>query len=344
MAITDWIHENVEYLRGSTDSMTSAYDTVTQRTGVCRDFSHLGIALCRALNIPARYFSGYAYQLEPPDFHACFECFIGGSWVVFDATRLAHLNGLVRIGTGRDAADAAVASIFGSAIVHPHQVGCDARRRAEVRAGRPQAAQPARRRARAVGVSRRPMRLHIEHATSYVYERPVSFGRHRLVLRPREGHDLRVERMQLRLEPAHRLPWIRDVFGNSIALVDWLEPADVLTIVNDVIVERLTPFPGRELHEPWRVPFPPQIRSARDARSPASISRRRSRRRGGRAGMAGRRRSTADAATMPKGRCWRCAGWCSRTVKYQRRIGEGRADSGAHARARAPARAATWRR
>ena len=67
------------------------------------------------MNIPARYFSGYAYQLEPPDFHACFECFIGGSWVVFDATRLAHLNGLVRIGTGRDAADAAVASIFGSA-------------------------------------------------------------------------------------------------------------------------------------------------------------------------------------------------------------------------------------
>ena len=76
--------------------MTSAFDTVTQRTGVCRDFSHLGIALCRALNIPARYFAGYAYELEPPDFHACFECFIGGSWMVFDATRLAHLNGLVR--------------------------------------------------------------------------------------------------------------------------------------------------------------------------------------------------------------------------------------------------------
>jgi transglutaminase-like putative cysteine protease len=100
------------------------------------------------------------------------------------------------------------------------------------------------------------MRLHIEHTTRYVYERPVRFGRHRLVLRPREGHDLRVERMQLLLEPAHRVVWIRDVFGNSIALVDWLEPADVLTIVNDVIVERLTPFPGRELHEPWRVPFP----------------------------------------------------------------------------------------
>ena len=104
--------------------MTSAFDTVTQRTGVCRDFSHLGIALCRALNIPARYFAGYAYELEPPDFHACFECFIGGSWTVFDATQLAHLNGLVRIGTGRDAADAAVASIFGSATCRKMVVSC----------------------------------------------------------------------------------------------------------------------------------------------------------------------------------------------------------------------------
>jgi hypothetical protein len=124
VAVADWIHDNVEYLRGSTDSMTSAFDTVTQRTGVCRDFAHLGIALCRALNIPARYFAGYAYQLDPPDFHACFECFIGGSWVVFDATRLAPLNGLVRIGTGRDAADASVASMFGSIKPAAHTVEC----------------------------------------------------------------------------------------------------------------------------------------------------------------------------------------------------------------------------
>jgi transglutaminase-like putative cysteine protease len=102
------------------------------------------------------------------------------------------------------------------------------------------------------------MRLHIEHATSYVYDRPVSFGRHRLVLRPREGHELRLERMDLRLEPAHTLMWIRDIFGNSIALVDWLEPSSALTIVSDVTVERLTPFPEQSLHEPWRVSFPPQ--------------------------------------------------------------------------------------
>ncbi len=124
-AITDWIHDNVEYVLGSTDSETSAYDTVTQRTGVCRDFAHLGIALCRSMNIPARYFSGYAYQLDPPDFHACFECHIGGRWMIFDATRLAPLNGLVRIGTGRDAADAAVASIFGRVRMTAMKVSCE---------------------------------------------------------------------------------------------------------------------------------------------------------------------------------------------------------------------------
>jgi transglutaminase-like putative cysteine protease len=101
------------------------------------------------------------------------------------------------------------------------------------------------------------MRLHIEHSTSYLYERPVRFGRHRLVLRPREGHELRLERMRLRLEPAHEVMWIRDIFGNSVALVDWLEPANVLTVFSDLIVERMMPFPDQALHEPWRVPFPP---------------------------------------------------------------------------------------
>jgi transglutaminase-like putative cysteine protease len=114
VALTQWIHDNVEYFSGSTNSQTSAYDTVTELAGVCRDFAHLGIALCRALDIPARYFTGYAYQLNPPDFHACFEAYLGGKWIIFDATQLAPLNGLVKIATGRDAADAAIASIFGS--------------------------------------------------------------------------------------------------------------------------------------------------------------------------------------------------------------------------------------
>lgn len=125
MAITNWIHENVQYLSGSTDWQTSAYDTVTERAGVCRDFAHLGIALCRALNIPARYFTGYAHQLQPPDFHACFEAHIGGSWLIFDATKRVPLNGLVRIATGRDAADAAVATIFGPTRSKAVQVSCE---------------------------------------------------------------------------------------------------------------------------------------------------------------------------------------------------------------------------
>lgn len=124
VAITEWVYENVEYVSGSTNAQTSAYDTVTQGAGVCRDFAHLSIALCRAMNIPARYFTGYAYQLEPPDFHACFEAFIGGRWMLFDATRLAPLNGIVRIATGRDAADTSVATIFGRVALERMSVGC----------------------------------------------------------------------------------------------------------------------------------------------------------------------------------------------------------------------------
>ncbi len=126
VAVTDWINRSIEYLSGSTNSETSACDTVTERAGVCRDFAHLGITLCRALSIPARYFTGYAFKLYPADFHACFEAYIGGHWVIFDATKLAPLNGLVKIATGRDAADAAVASIFGSVNCTFIEVGCEA--------------------------------------------------------------------------------------------------------------------------------------------------------------------------------------------------------------------------
>ena len=125
LAVTDWIYANVEYLSGSTNSQTSAFDTVTEQAGVCRDFAHLAIALCRALNIPARYFSGYAYHLQPPDFHGCFEAFLNGSWIIFDATKLAPLNGLVRIATGRDASDTAIATIFGDVICNAINVSAE---------------------------------------------------------------------------------------------------------------------------------------------------------------------------------------------------------------------------
>ncbi|MEO9930830.1 transglutaminase-like domain-containing protein, partial [Rhodopirellula bahusiensis] len=88
-------------------------DVLLQRAGVCRDYAHVAISLCRALGIPARYVSGYAVNLVPPDFHGFMEAYLDGRWFLFDATRLAPVGGLVRIGTGRDAADVAFATIRG---------------------------------------------------------------------------------------------------------------------------------------------------------------------------------------------------------------------------------------
>jgi len=127
-AVADWVFENVEYVAGISDATTSACDTLIQRAGVCRDFAHLGIALCRALSIPSRYFAGYACRLEPADFHACFEVCVGNEWYVFDPTRRAPLNGLVCIATGRDAADASFATIFGSMEMQSMAVSCKSER------------------------------------------------------------------------------------------------------------------------------------------------------------------------------------------------------------------------
>jgi transglutaminase-like putative cysteine protease len=113
-AIVDWIHESIRYEPGSSESTTTARDVFVQRAGVCRDFAHLGITFCRALNIPARLVVGYVYFDEPPqDFHAIFEAWIGGQWVLFDPTRMAPVDRLVRVGTGRDAKDVAFCTIFG---------------------------------------------------------------------------------------------------------------------------------------------------------------------------------------------------------------------------------------
>ena len=100
------------------------------------------------------------------------------------------------------------------------------------------------------------LRLHIYHRTAYSYSQPVTFGQHRLVLRPREGHDLRIVDMHVQIEPAHEVTWVRDVYGNSLALVDFAVPAERLEIVNDVTVERVEPFPEKHFHEPWLVAWP----------------------------------------------------------------------------------------
>ncbi|MEQ1779968.1 MAG: transglutaminase family protein [Hyphomonadaceae bacterium] len=113
LAVLHWIHQNIDYTPGVSNVETTAERTFVDRAGVCRDFSHLGITLCRALNIPARAVSAYAWQLDPPDFHAVFEVYLDGGWWLVDPTRLAPVEGLVRIGVGRDAADIAFLTTSG---------------------------------------------------------------------------------------------------------------------------------------------------------------------------------------------------------------------------------------
>jgi transglutaminase-like putative cysteine protease len=108
LAIAEWVRRHVEYRYGTTDAMTSAFDTATERVGVCRDFAHLVIAFCRALNIPARYASGYALGLEPPDFHGFVQVYLGGAWHNVDATFEGVRPALIPIAVGRDAADVAM--------------------------------------------------------------------------------------------------------------------------------------------------------------------------------------------------------------------------------------------
>lgn len=114
-AILDWIGDHVDYKAGVSDASTTAQDTFVDRAGVCRDFAHLTIALCRAADIPARAVSAYAWRLRPPDLHAVAEVYVGGRWRLVDATGLAPIDGLVRVATGLDAADIAFMTIFGRA-------------------------------------------------------------------------------------------------------------------------------------------------------------------------------------------------------------------------------------
>jgi transglutaminase-like putative cysteine protease len=111
-AIRAWIHDRIEYRYGTSDSSTSALDTAEQRVGVCRDFAHLGIALCRALDIPARMVVGYLYELEPMDLHAWFEAYLNGKWYTFDSTQSQPRGNRIAIAYGRDAADVAFATQF----------------------------------------------------------------------------------------------------------------------------------------------------------------------------------------------------------------------------------------
>lgn len=114
--ITAWLRETIRFEPNASDTLVSAIEVNERRSGVCRDLSHLGIAMCRSLSIPARMVVGYLHALEPMDLHAWFEAYVGDRWYAFDATQAQMKGGYVAIGYGRDAADVAIYNQFGPAV------------------------------------------------------------------------------------------------------------------------------------------------------------------------------------------------------------------------------------
>jgi len=112
-AIRAWIKANIEYRYGVSTGSTTAADTLRDKAGVCRDFSHIGMSLCRALRIPARMVVGYLHRLDPMDLHAWFEAFVDGRWYTFDATQAEPRGGRIAVAYGRDAADVALITELG---------------------------------------------------------------------------------------------------------------------------------------------------------------------------------------------------------------------------------------
>ncbi|MGB5324036.1 MAG: transglutaminase family protein [Pseudomonadales bacterium] len=120
-AIESWLHNTIRFDPHSGDTHVSAVEVNERQWGVCRDLSHLGIALCRSLSIPARMVVGYLHGLQPMDLHAWFEAYVGGRWYSFDATQASIGGGYVAIGYGRDAADVAVYNQFGPSLFPSQQ-------------------------------------------------------------------------------------------------------------------------------------------------------------------------------------------------------------------------------
>lgn len=114
--VSSWVGTRLNYVPGSSDPIDGAVDTLLAGSGVCRDYAHLVIALLRALNVPARLVAVYAPGCQPMDFHAVAEAYVDGAWCVVDATCLAPRQSMVRIATGRDAADTAFLDNHGGAI------------------------------------------------------------------------------------------------------------------------------------------------------------------------------------------------------------------------------------
>jgi transglutaminase-like putative cysteine protease len=121
-SIRAWIHKNIKYQYDTSNTTTSAIDTVNSKVGVCRDFAHLGIALCRSISIPARIVVGYLYDLKPMDLHAWFEAYIGNKWYIFDATQAIPKGNRIAVAYGFDAADVALSTHFGDTVFETMEV------------------------------------------------------------------------------------------------------------------------------------------------------------------------------------------------------------------------------
>jgi transglutaminase-like putative cysteine protease len=131
LAVTAWVHNAISYKVGASDSRTTALDVFESRQGVCRDYTHLGITLCRALNIPARYVSGYLPDIGveapdlPMDFCTWFEAWLGDQWWPFDPRNDEPRIGRVAIARGRDALDAAMVTTWGGPTLVSMKVWAD---------------------------------------------------------------------------------------------------------------------------------------------------------------------------------------------------------------------------
>lgn len=124
-ALTDWVGGHLTYASGTSSGTTTAMMTFAERRGVCRDYAHLLVALARAGGIPARCVSAYAPGVDPPDFHAVAELWIGGGWHLVDATGMASCGNLARVAVGRDATDIAFMTVFGSATLQYQSVSVE---------------------------------------------------------------------------------------------------------------------------------------------------------------------------------------------------------------------------
>jgi transglutaminase-like putative cysteine protease len=130
-AICDFVHSHIRFGYQFARNTRTAFEGYQEGVGVCRDFAHLAVALCRCMNIPARYCTGYLGDIgvpispDPMDFSGWFEAFLGGRWYTFDARHNVPRIGRVLIGTGRDAADVAISNTFGPTILTGFKVWTD---------------------------------------------------------------------------------------------------------------------------------------------------------------------------------------------------------------------------